>query len=559
MAVINFKIADFEKEGITYPELKSAIGGLGMEVGPIKERAADVEITPNRPDLLDFYGLVRAIRHKLGKRVPRENFYKAKQKPSVDIFVKDNVNGVRPFIAGVGVRNVDLSGNHLKYLINFTEKIAETYGRKRKKLALGMHNMDNMGLSLKYDASPTGKMVPLSETKERTFSEIMAKHQKGIEYGKTTLNGSEKIPFLSDSKQVISLIPIINSDATKVTATARNLFIDITGTSLEAVAKTADMIACSFIDQRCDIVPVTVHYRKRELITPPLQYGELKIREYKVNETIGTSIEPSRLIGIAERMGYTGSRYGNSVIVSVPPYRADVINEQDIIEDIAIGYGYDKIKPIPIPAKTRGIGYYITELVNSLSVNMVGLGYTEAMNNILTNKETNFQNMCIDGFKESEIVTLGYSKTNLLTMLRTSMIPGLLQNLSISANESMPQRLFEIGGIFRAAKSSFRENVDLAFVSEHSKAEFSEVKADAEAMLAKLGYVPQNRESQTNKAYALKASSSPSFIDGRYAEIRSGGTAIGAFGEIHPSVLKNFKLEEPVVAAELTLFKNTDY
>jgi phenylalanyl-tRNA synthetase beta chain len=559
MAVINFKIADFEKEGIIYLELKSAIDSLGMEVSPIKDGAVDVEVTPNRPDLLDFYGLVRAVKHKLGKRAPKENFYRTKQKPSIEIFVKGNVNGIRPFIAGMEIRNADLSGNRLKYLINFTEKIAETYGRKRKKLALGIHNLDNMESSLTYDASSTGKIIPLNDKKERTFGEIMARHQKSVEYGKAVSNEAGKIPFLSDSRKVISLIPIINSEATKVTNSAKNLFIDITGTSIDAVTKTADMMACSFIDQGCNVVPATVHYKKKDSITPSLTYNELKIRAYKINETIGSSIEDSRLIGIAECMGYTGSRYGNSVIVSVPPYRADVINEQDVIEDIAIGYGYNKIKPAPIPTKTRGSAYYITELINSISVNMIGLGFTEAMNNILTNKETNFQNMRIEKSMDNETITLNYSKTNLLTMLRTSLIPGLLQNLSISASESMPQRLFEIGGIFKAAKNSFREDVNLAFVSEHSKAEFSEVKADMEALLRKLGYRQPNEKSQANKTYTLKASVNPSFIDGRYAEILSEGTLIGTFGEVHPSVLKNFKLEEPVVAAEIILFKDIDY
>lgn len=548
MPVVSFNVSDFKKEKLNITDVSKAIDTLGMEVESVVDGVVTIAITPNRPDMMDFFGLVRAVEFVLGRKKPREGQYVLKGQPVLEVSVGKNVSKVRPYIAAFVVNGVDLSGEKLKYLINFTEKLTETYGRKRRKLALGLHNLDGIKGNLKYDASLDGSIVPLNESKAWKFKDVLSRHPKGVAYSDALAGNKGLIPFLSDSEKVISLIPIINSNSTKVTNSTKNLLVEMTSTDEIIINQTANMLACSFIDQGADVLPCLINYGEKDWITPSLVYMEVRIRDYRITETIGNEVDSSKIIGFGERLGYGGAKYGNSVLVYVPPYRTDIIDEQDIIEDMAIGYGYNKIIPFPIMSNSRGRPDYLSEFVNTLSVNMVGLGYTEAMNNYLTNKNTNFSKMGVNSYDESKIVSVSYSKTESLTMLRTSLLPGLMENLAISSNESMPQRLFEVSGTFSAGKRDFVENVSLALVSEHFKAEFAEVKGAVESILKVLRY-----------SYKLQALSDPSFIDGRVAEIIVGGESIGRFGEIHPKVLKNFGLEEPVVAAELTLFKNTDY
>ena len=109
------------------------VESLGMEVEDIKGGEATLEISPNRPDLLDIAGFVR-LSFFAEKTTPKEHLYSIGNAPAMRVEVGKAVEPLRPFIAAMVVKNADLSGDELKYLINFTEKLCDTYGRRRKKL-----------------------------------------------------------------------------------------------------------------------------------------------------------------------------------------------------------------------------------------------------------------------------------------------------------------------------------------------------------------------------------------------------------------------------------------
>ena len=431
MAIVTFDIKDFKKMGLTPQKLVDEITKMGIEVEGIEGSEIRVDIHPNRPDLLDFVGFTRAIDNFVGKKAPKDNFYKISGKPMLTIQVKKEVSKIRPYIAGIVVKNADLSGNGLEYLINFTEKFADTYGRKRKKIAIGVHSLSAIKGDLTYTASKDGSFAPLGASNKSSFAQIMREHEKGIEYRDTiTSYGKENIayPFLADSEKIIAMIPITNSEATRVTEKTKELFIDITGTSMLAISNAANVIACSFIYAGSDVYPVSVKYSTGTKITPEMKYWEIKLSMKKADKTIGAETGRHNVIGLANRMGYTAAKYGDNVLFYVPPYRVDVLNDQDIIEDIAIAYGYDKINPSPISGTGYGLSNDMSDMENKFALVMVGLGYTEAINSVLTNEDVNFKNMQAKYLKD-EYVSIADAKTSTITMLRTTTLPSLLQNL----------------------------------------------------------------------------------------------------------------------------------
>jgi phenylalanyl-tRNA synthetase beta chain len=241
-------------------------------------------------------------------------------------------------------------------------------------------------------------------------------------------------------------------------------------------------------------------------------------------------------------MGLVAAKFGSYILFKIAPYRLDVLNEQDIIEDIAIAYGYDNIKPLPVPGFSAGMQEDYKEYANRISKLMIGLNFSEAMNAYLTNEKLNFEN-CMHECDPASIVCIAYAKTEAITMLRTSILPQLLQNLGQSAHERMPQKLFEIGSTFEVVKGKVSERARLGIVSEHSKANFAEIKSVIDSVLK---YYADGK-------YTIKALDDPAFIKGRCASITLGNEPIGYFGEIAPQVLENFRLEEPVVAAEIRM------
>lgn len=539
MPTITINLAQMEKAGIEKASIKTLLDKLGMSLEKAEGSDLTIEITPNRPDLLEVNGIIRALRSISAKDVPKEKHYSINNKPALKILVGRGVKRTRPHIAALVVKNADLSGIRLKELINFMEKFCDTYGRKRNRIAIGMHSLKKISGDILYDAAKTGKLVPLGSTKEASFNDVLKSDKRGLEFGEI-VERYGTFPFLKDSEKVIALIPIVNSETTRVTESTKDLFIDITGTSKSAVDDSANLIASIFIDMKSDVYPCEICLSgKAPELTPKMEYKEIAIRRLKLEHALGIAIEERKIIEMGNRMGHIASQYGKKILFYVPPYRTDVISERDIIEDVAIAYGYEKINPTPIYSSSVGIMDQVTEDQAIISRIMTQFGFTEAINTYLTNEKQNFEKMELP--ETDDMIKVAYAKTETLSILRKSILPSLLGNLSTSAQANMPQRLFEIGSVFSMVDEKPKESISLSLVSEHSRSNFSEIKSYIMGLLSAIGI----------KSASVSEELNPSFIGGRCAAVNVGGTKIGIIGEINPKVLNNFRLEEPVAAAEL--------
>ena len=449
MAVVTFELKDLKNLGLQKEELEHAVDRLGMSLENMDEKAAYIDITPNRPDMLDIIGFVRAARFLLGKSVPKEKFYSITNEPILDVAVTGAAK-IQPFIAAAAIRDIDLNGNNLKNLINFSEKFCDTYGRKRKKMSMGLYDLDMIKGPLVYDAARDGEFIPLDSSKKMTFKEILKTHPKGIEHS-DLLAKSKAYPYLRDAKEILALIPIVNSESAKVTQGTKNIFIDITASTSHAAESAMDLFACSFMDMGAKVHPCRIIYRDATVQTPRLEYRTIRIRKSRAENTLGFWLSDNKVVNLVNKLGHVAAKYGKYTLVYVPPYRIDVMNQQDVIEDIAIAYGYDNIAPMPVMGSAIGTPDKLKEYINRASRLMVGLGFSEAMNPYLTNEELNFRKFCHE-IEEKETIQVAYAKTESITMLRTTVLPSLLENLSNSVHERMPQKIFEIDKVFHLHK-----------------------------------------------------------------------------------------------------------
>ncbi|MEM3260548.1 MAG: phenylalanine--tRNA ligase subunit beta, partial [Candidatus Micrarchaeaceae archaeon] len=533
MAVVSFYISDLQSKGIDIELFKKLVWNVGMEVEHESGEEISIDITPNRPDLLDFFGWVRLYKQMHGARFAYEV-----AKGNIEIKIDKKVKGIRPYIEALEVRNINLQGNLLTYLINFSEKLGETYGRKRKELAFGIHDLAKVHGNLVYSAAKDGTIIPLGESKGMKFSEIIKNNDKGIEYAGAIENKHGLLPFLMDSEKVISLIPIINSELTRLSNSTESLLVDITGRSKNIVNDAAKILACSFIDQGAQVRLCNIEGKFMQM-----ERKSVKVSIKKANTLIGIKKEGRELAALLDKFGYSSAVYGSSIKTEVPLYRTDVMSSVDVIEDIGIAYGYENIKQRPIPCDScSGSEYELAKKLEKISIDMIGLGFTEAMNNYLAeDKKAEMAGMDIE-----KMIKLAESKVS-FTSIRQALLPGLLNNISLSAHAKMPQRLFEIGSVFAIGSSGkIKEDINLALISVHSKANFSEAKIYMRAVLDLLGY----------KGYEIKECNSPTYIPGRQARIFYGGFEIGRFGEISPQVLENFSIYEPAIAGEIAIFSD---
>ncbi len=516
--------------------LEDQITKMGLDVEGQTKEELTVEFPSNRPDLLGTVGLARALKNFM-HRSRRFTYKLEEHEPVLSIEAGEGVGKIRPYISGLVVEGARFDDELLKDIINFTEKLCETYGRKRQKIAIGMHNYSAIKGQLRYDAFPDEEFVPLGGNVRMRYSKIVAEHQKGMEYGHI-LKG--KYVALKDDVDAIALIPIINSERTKVTEKTTDLFIDITGTSKYVIDKTADIMAAMFMDLGAKVKPIGIVGAKYGEESPKMASEEMMFPLFQAEREIGVAIGFNNSLSLLEKMGYEGALVGKMIRARVPAYRVDVLNEQDVIEDFAIAYGYDYIRPLAIASSQQGELEKATLSNRRISMAMLGLGFIEVMNSFLTNERDNFESMRLQ--RPPMYITVKNAVTISLTMMRTWLLPSLLKNISASKNDRMPLKAFEVDLAFNMQDKIVSENYHLAAVETGPRVNFNDMKAYINALGSLLGV-----------ELKMDAAQHGSFIDGRCAKVTAEGIMLGYAGEIHPQVLSNFGIEEPTIGMDLSL------
>jgi phenylalanyl-tRNA synthetase beta chain len=242
------------------------------------------------------------------------------------------------------------------------------------------------------------------------------------------------------------------------------------------------------------------------------------------------------------------ARYGiaemnsQEITVTIPSYRSDVMHPHDIIEDIAIMYGYNNIPPRWPNQITFGDLSATERFVDLTREITLGLGFQEILSFTLTNKENLVERM---GAPDTKIVELINPTSQRFTCLRSWLLPSLLEFLSHNTHIEYPQKIFEVGECVELDDTQVNRvssHQKMSGVIAHSTANFSEIKSETEAFFRNLGISPD-----------LKTAQHPTFIKGRVGSLQIHGIEFGIFGEIHPRVLEVWGIETPVTGFELNL------
>ncbi|MEM3578056.1 MAG: phenylalanine--tRNA ligase subunit beta [Candidatus Bathyarchaeia archaeon] len=547
MPVITLNVGRFSKfmnRKVTVKDLVGWLPWIGFDVEETGEDYVKVEYNPNRIDYCSYAGVARALKGflEIETGMPR---YKTEE-PKTTLIIDEAVAEVRPYMLAAVVRNIKLDEDAVVELMEMQEDLHWGLGRDRKKVSIGIHNLDVIKPPFTYTAvAPESvKFVPLGKTEEMNLKEILERHEKGIAY-RHLIDWAPRYPLLIDSqKNVLSMPPIINGELTRVSAETQNLFLDVTGISFEAVEKSLNILVAALADMGGKIEKVNVKTAEGTMVSPRLAPEKMRLRVEYANRLLGLKLSEKEAIRCLQKCRLDAEKVGNGALeVTVPPYRADILHEVDLVEEVAIGYGYYRLKPTIPAAVTVGEPHPAHALANIARQIMVGLGFLEMMNFTLTNERVHYQMMHI---KEQKPVKLANPVSAEYSIMRQWLLPGLMKNLAENKHESFPQRLFEVSDVTRInakLETMCERRLHLAAVSSHATANFTEIKSFTESFLANMGL----------KNWQIKAAKHPSFIEGRTAAIHVKGKKRGFLGEVHPEVLNNFEIENPTAAFEIDL------
>ncbi len=550
MPVINIDLQDLRNligEDLPLETFTESVPLLGASIEEIEGDRMTVEFFPDRPDLYSVEGVARALRAFLGIK-PGPVDYSVKDS-GIEFLIDASVNAVRPYAAGGVVRGVKLNDNAIKSIMEIQEKLHITLGRRRKKVAIGIHDMRDIVPPFTYrTVRPEGvSFVPLGSDEEMTPKEILERHPKGIDYAHI-LEGKEIYPLITDSiEQVLSFPPIINGTLTAVTEDTTDIFLDVTGTDFRAVRGALNIVAAALVERGGSIETVRTVYdsfpeggKKKELRQPDMSPRKWVVSlDYIISQVGADAVRKEDIIPALEAVGMSAKENGENIEILAPAYRLDIIHPIDIVEEVAIGYGYHRIAGTALRAFTIGSELAKSALSRRIRDIMTGYGYLEVTTLTLSSLEIQFDMMRRGRDPTYQITLIKNPITEEHTCLRTALTPGLLEILKKNRHRDLPQRIFEVGSIVRDHKRILH----LAGLAIHAKAGFTEMKSLVLSVCRDMGAECE-----------IRPTKDPAFIRGRGAAVVINGDEIGTFGEYHPEVITNFDLSYPVIGFEMDLF-----
>lgn len=554
MPTLELKIERLEKlvgKQLNIKELEYDLQWISLDLEDIneEEQTIKVEYNPNRPDFASPEGIARALKgyYEIETGIPTYNM----EPSGITLNVNPEVKKVRPYIVAGVVKEVFLDDDEVATLMNIQEQLHWAVGRDRKKVAIGVHDIDKIEPPFLYTAVKPDSVSfePLhGDGYPMNLEEILLLHEKGIEYAHI-LEGKEVYPIIFDNKnQVLSFPPIINGVITTVTDKTENLFLDITGTDFDAVNLALNILSTTLADMGAKVETVQVNYKERDnIVTPNLEPKKWEVSIDYMNDYIGLNLSAKDMIKCFEkvRMNAKKSKEEGKLDIWVPGFRGDIMHPVDFSEDCAIGYGYLNL---PKTVREGGIGEYhpIQQLGNEVRKIMIGAGYLEVLNFILTNKTRHYDYMNQEK-AESEMVQIKNPVSKEYNTTRTTLLHKIMETIGYNRSEEKPIRIFEVGDVIQlddSEETGAKRKLHLAAATYHENADFTEIRSTIDFIINALG----NKDN-----YEILPNNNPTYIDGRCGDIMVNNTKIGEIGEIHPEVLNNFKLEFPVAALEINL------
>ena len=522
---------------VTKKQISDSLPFLGLDIESENKDLVRIEYSPNRPDYSTDFGIALGLQGLLGIKTGAVKL-NVKKSNKYSISVKSGVSKIRPFVTGIIAKNGKINDQTIKQLMTMQEDLHFGIGRKRKKSSIGIHDLDKIVFPLVYTtANRNHKFIPLNSEKEMSVSEILTNTDVGKDYG-SLLGQSSQVPMIFDENQnTVSFPPIINAAVTTVTTKTKNLFVEVTGINKEDAEDMLSVVATILQTAGFTLESVKISGAKNS--SPKLEQKKISVSTPLINQILGLNLNTSKIISSLKKSRLDASSKGTNIICTIPSYRFDIFGPMDLVEEVALGYGIQNLEPTLSPSQTIGKINPVSLQLKSLDQTMIGLGYLEALNSSLTSKRVLYDMTNRDS---SKIISVLDSKSQEHTILRDSILPGLLDNLSRNIHESYPQKIFETGTVF-TLENPISEKINFSGISAHKDANFTEIKSIIQSAL-NIGF---NIQIQT------KTATNSTFEEGHCATIILNNIPIGIIGKINSKIIENYKIRVPVVGFEISL------
>lgn len=522
-----------------------------------------IDIPANRYDLLCLEGLARGLLVFLQKiEAPIYTRVEAADGQGQKLIIKPETAQVRPHCVAAVLRNITFDMERYNSFIDLQEKLHQNICRKRILVAIGTHDLDTIEGPFSYEALPPSEIEfkPLNQTKSYTAVELMDLYSTDshLRHYLHILKDESLYPVIYDNNRVVlSMPPIINGDHSKITLDTKNVFIECTAkdlTKAKAVLNTIVSMFSEYCEEPFQIEAVeVVQTDGTSCFYPELDTRTEIIDVETINKKVGISEEAELLATLLTKMCLKSevSENGNQLLIKVPPTRTDVIHACDVIEDVAIAYGYDNIKETIPQMYTVSSQMPINQLGDLLRINIAAAGFSEVLTFALCSRD-DIAGKLRKNIDDVPAVHITNPKTPEFQVARTTLLPGLLKTLSNNKTMPLPLKLFEISDVILLDSNKdvgARNERHLCAIFYNKNSGFEVIHGLLDRVMQLLDIAP----TRDGTGYFIRQCEDDTFFPLRCAEIVVRDKSIGKFGILHPDVIAKFDLSLPCSALELCI------
>ena len=546
-----------ESDGLLVLGADAVVGRSIREHLDLDDCLITLKLTPNRSDCLSLYGIAREVSALTG--VPMQTISQVDCKLEGDGSYKIKVlaPAACPRYTGRVITGVNAKAATPEWIVQRLQRC----GLRSISALVDVTNYVLLELGQPLHAFDLSKLNGDLEVRFARVGESLRL------LNEQTVSLQEDMLVIADSKQPVALAGVMGGADSAVDDATTAIFLESAFFAPSVIAgksrrlgfssdssyrfeRGVDFAATQVALSRATELILDICGGQAEAVTEVL--GELparnpvKLRVSRVQRVLGVSLGANEIEPLLHRLGMVSQRQGEEFSVTPPSYRFDIAIEEDLIEEVARVYGYERIQPVPPQATMSMLSLIEAQRpAAKLRQALVLRDYQETINYAFVEAEWE-RDLC----GNATPIALKNPIASQMSVMRSSLLGGLLAVLRTNLARKQPRvRLFEVGGCFAAEAGSYVQHERVAGLAYGTalpeqwgtavrNVDFYDVKADVEALFAPT-------------ALSFVAATHPASHPGRSAQIYLDGKAIGWMGELHPQWMQQYDIPQPVVWFEV--------
>ncbi len=547
---------------------------LGLDISEVLDLNDNIlllDLTPNRSDCLSLIGLAEEVSALTGEKVAYPQVYTQDQgKSSFNIEIK--TDDCKNYI-GQELSNITVDKSPLWIQIRL--------------LKAGIRPINNVVDITNYVMLEYGQPLHGFDAEKIISKNIVVKNiEESMEF--VTLDSQKRqlkkgILSITDGTNPLAIAGVMGGEQSEVDENTTNILVESAYFNNIAVRKSVKNLnlrteaSARFEKKVAPLFVEAASLRATKLMTEicgAKVVGITKVGDFtheptvvnlcvnKVSSLLGIEIKAEAIKGILSSLGCKISGDELKLVVEIPHHRVDISIDVDLIEEVARIYGYDNIPAtLPTGTTTAGSTSLKNNLINAIRDLLIGQGISEVVSYPFISPESFLKTKLDYNLAIPLANPLGRENS----LMRTSLVPSVLQNVSYNINHQIDHvSFFEVGRIYLGQLPLLKlpqeqDILALAILGENLPQHWATGKGRKNDFYTLKGVLENILSLANIDNWTIVKEDNNLYHPGRSGAIYIGQEKAGYLGQIHPQITKNWDIKEEVYILEIELDKLVDF